>query len=291
MCENSDCEQFNNSLPNLNLNVKSINYATFADQSKTANPLCSKCELRLCHNCKQEEGKVLFQNKRSKMKKNPLIVEFSLPKFSFSSTKHKPLIRKSKLKLLGCQIYQEVKIISNKNTEQEFDKNKEPAACESISKLHNITFTITPFYNEGILKKINLEHSTLNAKPLFQNKDTHLMQDFKSLSLKDKILFNGASSEIPSKLCLASRKWNHCNHLKPSKTLHRKKNRKRLSDSELPDLNSLRISETSLNDLKLTCAEQARNYEDITTDELAAYLDNYLHFPKKMSHMAEMMYT
>lgn len=31
--------------------------------------------------------------------------------------------------------------------------------------------------------------------------------------------------------------------------------------------------------------------DDITVDELAGYFDNFVYIPKKMSHMAEMMYT
>lgn len=31
--------------------------------------------------------------------------------------------------------------------------------------------------------------------------------------------------------------------------------------------------------------------DDITVDELAGYFENFVHIPKKMSHMAEMMYT
>lgn len=42
-----------------------------------------------------------------------------------------------------------------------------------------------------------------------------------------------------------------------------------------------------------SCSEEARaaQFEDTTLVELAAYMDDFLHFPKKMSYMAEMMYT
>lgn len=40
-----------------------------------------------------------------------------------------------------------------------------------------------------------------------------------------------------------------------------------------------------------TCGEAARLYSDITADDLAGYLEDTLIFPKKMSYMAEMMYT
>lgn len=40
----------------------------------------------------------------------------------------------------------------------------------------------------------------------------------------------------------------------------------------------------------LTCSQQAR-MDDTTVDELASYFDNLVYIPRKMSVMAEMMYT
>jgi hypothetical protein len=41
-----------------------------------------------------------------------------------------------------------------------------------------------------------------------------------------------------------------------------------------------------------SCSSQARSSTtDLTVGELAAYFEEYMHLPKKMSQMAEMMYT
>jgi hypothetical protein len=42
--------------------------------------------------------------------------------------------------------------------------------------------------------------------------------------------------------------------------------------------------------LERTCSQQAR-LDDVTIDELAGYFENYVHIPRKMSTMAERMYT
>jgi len=41
----------------------------------------------------------------------------------------------------------------------------------------------------------------------------------------------------------------------------------------------------------ISCGQQARLYSDVTADELAGYLEDTTFFPKRMSYMAEMMYT
>jgi len=42
--------------------------------------------------------------------------------------------------------------------------------------------------------------------------------------------------------------------------------------------------------LERSCSQQAR-LDDVTIDELAGYFENYVHIPRKMSTMAERMYT
>jgi len=61
--------------------------------------------------------------------------------------------------------------------------------------------------------------------------------------------------------------------------------RKRATTPEMEE------QETSTTLTILSCSQQARMYSDVTADELAGYLEDTAFFPKRMSCMAEMMYT
>ncbi|KAL0270642.1 UNVERIFIED_CONTAM: hypothetical protein PYX00_007988 [Menopon gallinae] len=64
---------------------------------------------------------------------------------------------------------------------------------------------------------------------------------------------------------------------------------KRFSDPGFPSSKEQPSPVSRLSDV--SCSQQARlGADDTTIDDLAGYFDDMLHIPKKMSHMAEMMY-
>ena len=60
-------------------------------------------------------------------------------------------------------------------------------------------------------------------------------------------------------------------------------------ESSLPSVTPICVADRSAEAVR-TCSQQAL-MDDMTVDELAGYLEDFVHIPKKMSSMAEMMYT
>ncbi|XP_037960743.1 uncharacterized protein LOC119689887 [Teleopsis dalmanni] len=72
-----------------------------------------------------------------------------------------------------------------------------------------------------------------------------------------------------------------------------------IDNKHIVSINSITTRTTSPSRASTSCSQQAGNganttgstaIDDVTVDELASYFDTFVHIPKKMSQMAEMMY-
>jgi len=110
------------------------------------------------------------------------------------------------------------------------------------------------------------------TKPLvFGRKYSFSLENFNSLSLQED------SSENSTKF--SSESFKHIN----GSGGKRKRERSQSCDES--------ARQTSANLTSVSCGQQARMYSDVTVEDLAGYLDDTTFFPKRMSYMAEMMYT
>merc|ERR1711881_413455 len=109
-------------------------------------------------------------------------------------------------------------------------------------------------------------------KPLvFGRKYSFSLENFNSLSLQED------SSENSTKFSSESFKLINGSGGK------RKRERSQSCDET--------AKETSASLSSVSCGQQARLYSDVTVEDLSGYLENTAFFPKRMSFLAEMMFT
>jgi len=125
------------------------------------------------------------------------------------------------------------------------------------------------------LKKIEEENLTKDSQDslkVFGRKFSNSLGNFSSLSLSDENYEN--SDQTSDKFSGESFKTINGNGCKRKRAI--------TPSREMGDEQPVAIS----------CGQQARRiYTDVTADELAGYLEDTTFFPKRMSYMAEMMYT
>lgn len=134
-----------------------------------------------------------------------------------------------------------------------------------------------------------------------KEEDSHASEDLKPSS-SGKCTFNNVIGECNALLDESANSWHmskNCNSLKTHKSGDG------AECGQLPiakcDTSAVSVASRPLSAVSLmgaTCSQQASynstnpgSCDDVTIGELASYLDTIVHIPKKMSSMAEMMYT
>ncbi|CAL4094572.1 unnamed protein product [Meganyctiphanes norvegica] len=262
---------------------------------------------------------------KSSRKKDSPYLEYSLAGLHLSTGKKKPLLRKSKLVILGAKYnsevqsgvigiisetvespIKEIKNISSISNSNEIKDELKPNSSSAESSLPSCSIPNDAQLLKDKKKQSASSEGLLNVpkSPLFDSlsKKNHI-EDFASVSNRKKLFTSGAS-DLSGTNVVSTKKLEFSNYgcryrgngnsdPKSRRLLYKRRCRRRLNENELPDMNVLSIAESLEPYPYRSCSQQARNpdYEDTTMDELAAYIDNFLYLPKKMSHMAEMMYT
>ncbi|XP_064091039.1 oxidative stress-responsive serine-rich protein 1-like [Macrobrachium nipponense] len=232
--------------------------------------------------------------------KHPPFLEYSLANLQLSPAKKKPLLRKSKLAVLGVKYSSEVRSGNSSGVISSLvSSSKDACGGKDLPEGKRVSETceVSSLLNDvSPLKRGKNSLSTFEVPKscVFEslNKKT-VSEDFASVSQSNNLCSDIRSSVPTKKLEFSPHGCKHRGQPKSRRALYKRRCRRQLPEGELPDLKSLSLSESSETAVYRSCSQQARSpdYEDVTMDELAAYLDNFLYLPKKMSHMAEMMYT
>lgn len=186
------------------------------------------------------------------------------------------------------------------NPVEKYLKNGTSFLCKSIFSLGNPS-ELENFSQLALGSNMNTNSKLNNTD---DEKNRYLLNGcclkIESLLTKPNFLKHRSTltSEASSSSC-SIRASSSCRFNKSRRLLYKmRQRRKQLAESDLPNLTLLSLAEPSSSGSSLaqprTCSQEARDeqhFEDTSLEELAAYIDDYLYFPKKMSFMAEMMYT
>ncbi|GAB0096274.1 hypothetical protein DMENIID0001_117590 [Sergentomyia squamirostris] len=175
---------------------------------------------------------------------------------------------------------------------------------------------------KGIREKNTLEHTIINRKSFKRNsrkrilREPILKQVTRCIHGKQSVESLRQSPNIehrkqdPAENCFDLSRLNPEDILENTTKDHRPLKR-RASHSDVEDVNTpgnssgiqaepsssiSRLSSANGSSSSASCSQQARIHVvaatcDVTIDELASYFETFVHIPKKMSSMAEMMYT
>ncbi|KAG7169346.1 Oxidative stress-responsive serine-rich protein 1-like [Homarus americanus] len=274
-----------------------------------ASPAVNKDDFDVCEGClrRRAERCPPDEDERSpRGVKYPPFLEYSLANLHLSPGKKKPLLRNSKLAVLGAKYSSELRrgnASSSSGVILELVNSSKDLNNKDLIKEEEESVTTAKVNGAEINSDVRSLDLGKAAPGAFQVPKSGLFEsfnerteaeDFASVCQNNKSDNNNRCS-ANKKLEFSPHGCKHRGQPKSRRALYKRRCRRRLTEGELPDLTSLSLTETLdvAGGAARSCSQQARSldYEDVTMDELAAYLDNFLYLPKKMSHMAEMMYT
>lgn len=236
---------------------------------------CSKkeCSCNTGAKCESESKPFNFVQAVSASKPGPKCL-LQQPKLRLLNTQRrdsKQLIRAAKLKLLSKQNKSDLSKTSNKSLAANNLKEErvtEPALGKNLEG-ESLDFQGLSLQNKKIEKDKIHEESCGLTNTSFQsyrsNSNTSTMQTGFSFNLQSD---QAAKAMEPKAKPGAERK-------------------RKVSPSPEPPVCPLHPGRCTR---PLTCSQQAR-VDDLTVEELASYFEDFVYIPKKMSTMAEMMYT
>ncbi|KAG0720965.1 Oxidative stress-responsive serine-rich protein 1 [Chionoecetes opilio] len=267
----------------------------FPEKYTKKKPVSPSSNPGVCKGCQQRCSDSRLGAKEAT---EPPHLEYSLANLHLSPGKKKPVLRRSKLAALGVQYSCEVRGGSTSGTIMEQVVSPKDACGSDTASVKGVgdKCTSPEVYSGSSLpspkKSMSVAEAELHVPKarVFElvNKLTE-GEDFASVG-QSSTRQTDSPCHANKKLEFSPHGCRHRGQPRSRRALYKRRCRRQLTEVQLPDLKSLSITEAGAT---RSCSQEARSpdYEDVTMDELAAYLDNFLYLPKKMSHMAEMMYT
>jgi len=153
-------------------------------------------------------------------------------------------------------------------------KLKKSSKKKPLLRKSKLGESFTKFRDNNLTSQCSTSDPKLQGENVFGRKFSFSLENFNSLTLQD----NTQSKDEDSTVNFSSESFKQIN----GSAGKRKRERCQSCSERLDQVDTSQV---------VSCGQQARMYSDVTVEDLAGYLDDTTFFPKRMSYMAEMMYT